>query len=65
VDLVLIGRSYLLSGEPRSAGKYRSGAAAAHNDEPVYGRALVVLPTGTGAGCSANDRSMGHTFRRV
>ena len=45
--LVLIGRSYVLSGDLESAGKYYDQAAAAdpQRPEPVYGQAQVALPT--------------------
>jgi tetratricopeptide (TPR) repeat protein len=44
--MVLIGRSYLLSGDLASAGKYYDKAAATEpqRPEPVYGQAQVVLP---------------------
>ena len=44
--LVLIGRSYLLSGDLESAGKYYDQAAGAdpQRPEPVYGQAQVALP---------------------
>jgi tetratricopeptide (TPR) repeat protein len=44
--MVLLGRSYVLSGELDSAGKYYDQAAAADpkRPEPVYGQAQVALP---------------------
>ncbi len=47
--MVLIGRSYLLSGDLASAGKYYDQAAAANSQrpEPVYGQAQVLLPKDT------------------
>ena len=53
--MVLIGRSYLLSGDLESAGRYYDQAAAAdpQRPEPVYGQAQVVLPKD-----SANGRRL-------
>jgi tetratricopeptide (TPR) repeat protein len=53
--MTLAGRSYLLSGDLASAGKYYDQAAAADpkRPEPVYGQAQVVLPTD-----SANGRRL-------
>jgi tetratricopeptide (TPR) repeat protein len=53
--MVLIGRSYMLSGDLESAGKYYNQAAAAapQQPEPVYGQAQALLPKD-----SANERRL-------
>ena len=54
-SMLLIGRSYVLSDDLESAGKYydQAAAAAPQQPEPVYGQALVVLPKD-----SANGRRL-------
>ena len=51
--MVLLGRSYVLSGDLKSAGKYydQAAAAAPQRPEPVYGQAQVVLPNDSATRC--------------